>query len=287
MKAQFDQQLVSSFYLWFENKLLSDNVHAYQTGVNNSYQYVDYYNLPDGYLAYQGNYRQLAAEYDIDLPNSGVFVNGSFVSGGQSGFYMDYNNGRIIFPEASGQDLSITSVSTVKEVNTYLSNDYPEQVLIESDFFVDGELVPNLANKTSKLDENTFFLPACFIFPSISENEVFCFGGEEDTQSDFRVMVLAKDNFTLDAILSCFRDGARECIPLIEFEDFPYGEFFSVKNFPYRYSDLVLNSTKSAFIEKVKASRVGGGVDQGKLDRKVFRIGFLDFNMSTYRFPRS
>lgn len=274
MKAQFDQQLVSSFYLWFENKLLSDNVHAYQTGINNSYQYVESYNLPTGYYAYQGNYRQLAAEYDIDLPNSGIFVNGSFVSGGQSDFYMDYNNGRVIFPQASGQDLSITSVSTVKEVNTYLSNDYPEQVLLESDFFVDGELVPNLSNNPSKLDENTFFLPACFIFPSISENEVLCFGGEEDTQSDFRVMVLAKDNFTLDAILSCFRDGARECIPLIEFEDFPYGEFFSVKSFPYRYSDLILNSTKSAFIEKVKASRVGGGVDQGKLDRKVFRIGF-------------
>jgi hypothetical protein len=287
LKAQFDQQLVSSFYLWFENRLLDPSIHAYQTGVSNSYQYIETHDVPSTHVAYQGQYRQLAAEYDIDVPNSGIFVNGGFVSGGQAGVYTDYNNGRVIFPVASGQSLAVTSVSSVKEVNTYLSNDNPEQILLESDFFADGELVPNLSNQPSKLDENTFFLPACFIFPSVSENKEFCFGGEEDTQNHFRVMVLAKDNFTLDAILSAFRDGARKCIPLIDFEDFPYGEFFSIKNFPYRYSDLSATSTQTAFIEKIKASRIGGGVDQGKLDRKTFRIGFLDFDISTYRFPRS
>jgi hypothetical protein len=285
LKAQFDQQLISSFYLWFENQLLSDSVIAYQTGVSNSYEYIDTFDVPTNFVAYQGQYRQLVADHDVPVPNSGIFINNSFVSAGQSGIYTDYNNGRIILPASSGKTLTINSVSTVKEVNTYLSNDSPEQILVESDFMVDGEIIPNLYSQKEKLDENIYMLPACFVFPLESENQEFCFGGEEDTKSRVRVMVLAKDNYTLDGILSVFRDSARKCIPIIDYEDFPYGAFFSVKSFPYRYSTLIQQSTQKSFIEKIIASRVGGGTDQAKLNKKTFRIGFLDFDISTYRFP--
>ena len=120
MKAQFDQKLISSFYLWFENELLGDSISAYRTGVANSYQYIDAFDVPAGYYAYQGQQRQLVAEYDVSVPNSGIFVGGEFVSGGQANVYTDYSNGRIIVPASSGTALDITSVSTVKEVNIYL-----------------------------------------------------------------------------------------------------------------------------------------------------------------------
>jgi hypothetical protein len=282
LKAQFDQQLISSFYLWFENQLLADSVLAYQTGVANSYQYIDAFDVPDNFVAYQGKYRQLVADYDVSVPNSGFFINNTFISGGQSGFYTDYNNGRIILPAASGQSLNITSTSTVKEINTYLSNDSPEQILIESDFMVNGETIPNLYSQKKKLDENIYMLPACFVFPIESENKEFSFGGEEETKSRIRVMVLAEDNYTLDGILSVFRDSARKCIPIIDYEDFPYGAFFSIKSFPYRYSQLSQTSIKKSFIEKTMASRIAAGIP----DTKTFRIGFLDFDISTYRFPR-
>lgn len=280
MKPQFDQKLVSSFYLWFENKLLSDSVLAYQTGVPNTYQYVDAFDIPTGYYAYQGQYRQLVAENQVSVPNSGIFVGNSFVSGGQSNIYTDFNNGRIIVPYSSGKNLQITSTSTVKEINVYLTNDSPEQVLLESDFFADGELIPKLSETTKKLDEKTYYLPACFIFPVDSENKEFALGGEEETTSNIKVMVLSKDNFSIDSVLSVFRDLARSCIPLIEYEDFPYGKFFSLKEYPYKYSDLAANSTEKSFIQKIIASRVS------KSNKRI-QIGFLDFDISTYRFPRS
>lgn len=285
MKPQFDQKLVSSFYLWFENKLLDDKIAAYQTGVSNTYKYVEAFDIPNGYNAYQGKYRQLVAEYEVSTPNTGIFVNNSFVPEGQANVFTDYNNGRIILPASSGQALNITSTSTIKEVNTYLSNDNPEQVLVESDFIVDGESSPKVYQSSSKLDEKTYFLPACFIFPSDSENKEFSLGGEEETKSRIRVMVLAKNNFILDGILSLFRDSARECISLVDFEDFPYGGFFSLKNYPYKYSDLKLNSSEKFYIQKVGASRINRASNSQQKDKK-FLIGFLDFDLSTYRFPR-
>lgn len=286
MKAQFDQKLISSFYLWFENKLLDSSVAAYQTGVANSYQYIDAFDVPAGFNAYQGQHRQLVAEYDVSVPNSGIFVGGNFVSGGQANVYTDYNNGRIIFPASSGKSLSVTSVSTIKEVNTYLTNDNEEQILLESDFVVAGDSAPKLSKSTKKLDEKTFYLPACFILPANSENKEFSFGGEEETQARVRVMILTKDNFTMDAVLSAFRDRARSCVPIIDFDDFPYGAFFSLKSFPYRYSELSAQATQNSFIKKVIASRIHGSSAGEKQDKK-FQIGFLDFDLSTYRFPRS
>lgn len=285
MKAQFDQKLISSFYLWFENKLLDSSIAAYKTGLSNTFQYIDAFDVPAGYYAYQGQYRQLVADYDVSTPNSGIFVGGNYVSGGQASVYTDYNNGRVVFPAASGKALTVTATSTIKEVNTYLTNDSAEQVLLESDFIVDGNTIPKLSQSTKKLDEKTYFLPACFVFPASSENEEFAFGGEENTKTRIRVMVLAKENFVLDAILSSFRDSARSCVPIVDFEDFPYGAFFSIKDFPYRYSELTAQITEKSLIHKVQASRIGTNSQKEKLDKK-FLIGFLDFDLSTYRFPR-
>jgi hypothetical protein len=52
MKAQFDQTLLSSFYLWFENYLLKDNSKAYSTGVSNTFKYVDFPDIPSSHYGY-------------------------------------------------------------------------------------------------------------------------------------------------------------------------------------------------------------------------------------------
>ena len=71
MKAQFDQNLLSSFYLWLENRLLKDDTKAYITELNNDFRYVDFDDIPSDMIGYQGEYRQLVAEYNVDNVNSG------------------------------------------------------------------------------------------------------------------------------------------------------------------------------------------------------------------------
>ena len=139
MKAQFDQNVLSSFYLWFENRLLKSDSQAYETGLSNAFTSGNFPDIPSSHIAFQGKYRQLVAENDVEEPNSGFFLGSAFITGNydQNGsVYTDYDNGRLIFPAASGTAIgstALTANSTVKEVNTYITNDTDSQIIIHSD----------------------------------------------------------------------------------------------------------------------------------------------------------
>tara|TARA_B100000497_G_C7631708_1_gene379643 strand:+ start:170 stop:1048 length:879 start_codon:yes stop_codon:yes gene_type:complete len=292
MKAQFDQNLLSSFYLWLENRLLKSDTKAYITGLDNNFRYVDFDDIPADMVGYQGEYRQLVADYNIDVVNSGFMVNGGFVTGDSSangGVYTDYENGRILFPEASGTGLNISGTYSVKEVNTYISHDDDVEFLVYSDFLENGQDSPYFYNETGIIDKGAYFLPACFVSLSSSENEEFSFGGEENTQSRVRVMILTKDSYILDSVISRLRDTVREKVTHIPYEDFPYAYSYSVKDFPYTYTGVVGDQGSSplcSYIDRVTASKVVSEALREKLN-KDFSIAFLDFDLSTYRFPRS
>jgi len=291
MKAQFDQNLLSSFYLWLENRLLKSDTKAYLTGLSNNFRYVDFDDIPADMVGYQGEYRQLVAEYNIDTVNSGFFIGDDFITGDSSAngnVYTDYNNGRILFPSASGTGLSVSGDYSVKEVNTYIAHDDDLDLLLHSDFIENGQSSPYFYSKDSLADEGAYFLPACFVSLASSENQEFSFGGEENTENRVRVMILTKDSYILDSVMSRLRDTVREKITHVPYEDFPYAYSYSVKDFPYTYDGMVTNQGDNAlcsYIDRVTASKVVSEALREKLNSN-FSIGFLDFDLSTYRFPR-
>lgn len=291
MKPQFEHTLVSSFYLWFENHLLSDNVKAYTTNNSNNFTAITVNDVPDSYIAYQGEFRQLVAEQNVDVVNSGYFVGGDFMTGDSSAtnVYTDYDNGRLIFPFASGSGLSITANSTVKQVNTYFADEGEENIILHANFIEAGQTDNYLYNQTELLDEPTYILPACFISFINGKNKEFCLGGEENTTNRIRVMVVATDNYFLDGILGTFKDRERDSFTHIPFEDYPYGIFGSIKSFPYDYSALdaaqVEADRNKSKIVKVQTSKLNNGIQHESLGRSL-KIGFIDFDVSTYRFPR-
>tara|TARA_R110001583_G_scaffold103163_13_gene250263 strand:- start:1298 stop:2182 length:885 start_codon:yes stop_codon:yes gene_type:complete len=293
MKAQFDQNVLSSFYLWFENRLLGSSAKAYQINLDNAFTSGSFSDIPATHIGFQGKYRSLVGEYNIDNPNSGFFLGNDFITGNydkNGGVFTDYENGRLIFPQASGAEIGgteLTANSTVKEVNTYITNDTDAQIILHSDFKDSATELPYQYGKTGEYDETTYFLPACFISVASSDNTEFAFGGEEDTKTRMRVMVLSFDNYTLDSVLSMFRDTVRKDITHIPYEDFPYGFSFSLKDFPYSYDNLVTsqsNPTKS-HIQEVSVSKIVSESIREKLNKNI-SIGYIDFELCTYRFPR-
>jgi|TARA_R110000824_G_scaffold96232_1_gene230699 hypothetical protein len=290
MKTQFDPELLSSFYLWFENYLVKDKNKAYETGLANTFKHVNFKDLPASQVGYQGVFRSLVADADIDVPNTGFFVGGSFVTAdtdANGGVLTDYQNGRLIFPVASGSSLSITANSTVKEINVYTTSQTDEEILMSSDFKEDGAGFPYLYSKDARLDEVIYALPACFISTTSSDNKEFAFGGEEDTRSSIKVMVITDGQYMLDSTLSCFRDSVRTTFSHIPYESMPYGNKFSLKNYPYSYVDTeaALTSPTKSFIEGVKVTKVTVDKIREFLNKNLF-IGFIDFDISTLRFPR-
>ena len=96
---------------------------------------------------------------------------------------------------------------------------------------------------------------------------------------------MAFDNATLDNLLSLLADSARECITRVPYEQFPYGRFFDVKSFPYSYSNFISNYTSKSYIESVNTSKINSSVVLNKYNKDVL-VGLVDFDISTYRFPR-
>ena len=294
MKAQFDQNILSSFYLWFENRLLGTKAKAYQVNLDNAFTSGNFPEIPPTHIGFQGKYRSLVGEHNVDNPNSGFFLGTHFITGNydqNGGVFTDYENGRLIFPQASGTAIgstALTANSTVKEVNTYISNDTDAQTILHSDFKDSATELPYQYSQTGEFDETTYFLPACFISLSSSDNAEFSFGGEEDTTTRMRVMVLSFDNYTLDSVLSLFRDTVREDITHIPYGDFPYGFSFSIKDFPYSYDTLVSDQTEpeKSHIQDVSASKIVSEKIRENLNKNI-SIGYLDFELCTYRFPRS
>ena len=292
MKAQFDQNILSSFYLWFENRLLGDSCKAYNTNLSNAFTSGSFPDVPSSHIAFQGKYRSLVGEHKVDQPNSGFFLGSNFITGNYdtTSVYTDYENGRLIFPAASGAvigDTALTANSTVKEVNTYITNDTDAQIILHSDFKDSATELPYQYGKTTEFDETTYFLPACFISVASSDNTEFSFGGEENTKTSIRVMVLSFDNYTLDSVLSLFRDDVRRDITHVPYEDFPYGFSFSIKDFPYIYDDLIAaqSSPVKSHIDDVSVSKVVSEKIRENLNKNI-SIGYIDFELCTYRFPR-
>jgi hypothetical protein len=294
MKAQFDQNILSSFYLWFENRLLSDSAKAYKIDLDNAFVSGSFSDIPSTHIGFQGKYRSLVGEYGVDNPNSGFFLGNDFITGNydeNGGIFTDYENGRLIFPQASGAEIAsnaLTANATVKEVNTYITNDTDAQIIIHSDFKDSATELPYQYGKTGEFDETTYFLPACFISVASSDNKEFSFGGEEDTTTRIRVMVLSFDNYTLDSVLSLFRDSVRKDMTHVPYEDFPYGFSFSIKDFPYNYNNLISAQSDpvKSHIKDVSVSKIVSERIRENLNKNI-SIGYIDFELCTYRFPRA
>ena len=290
MKAQFDQELMSSFYLWFESQLLGSDFAAYDEAIPTQFKYVDFQDLDSDLIGYAGEFRQLVADTGISSPITGFSVNGTGVSADPSangGLYIDYKDGRIIVPADSGTDLTISGDFSIKQVNTYAAKDSDLEIVLNYDFVEQGASSPFFYAKGEDFDKEVYTLPACFLSHVRSGNTEFCLGGEEETMNRVRALVLAQDSFVLESLMSKFRDSARQYINLIPFEDFPYGFENTLKSYPYNYNTLsnANSGGEAIYIEKVSASKMDSESLRENLN-KNFSIAFIDFDLITRRFPR-
>ena len=118
-------------------------------------------------------------------------------------------------------------------------------------------------------------------------NEGFAFGGEDLTKNIIKAVVIADSEYQLDGALSIFADTARKTFSKIPFSGHPSTEYGDIKGGTYNY--LTLSDSYSSeipyFIEDVTVSKFSERA-QSKLPGNL-KVGFIDFDVSTNRFPRS
>ena len=297
MKPQFDHKVLSSFYLWFDDRVTRYG-EAVQTGISQQFYYSDLnVDIPTNQVAYYSPDRQFVAN-GTGVP-SGVYIkSGSdpYVEVNQNGndetgLLIDFDKGRVILKSEMGSDLTISGNFDRKTVNCYITNESEEDLLFNTDFLLAAEDDETFLQSVTGLGSPNYTVPAAFLSYNSSVNTPFALGGMQDTRSNVRALVIVNDNFSLDGMLSLFRDSTETCVPLVDFPDFPFGEYFHIKNPPYTYTGLydniMNNNGPYAFIEKVNCSKMYDTAGAATTIPRNMRIGFIDFIISTPRLPKA
>ena len=281
MKPQYQHNVTTSFALWLDHYLL-DKGEAYTNKTGRFYYYQDA-RLPSNFKAFGTSYRQWVYDSSISGANvpSGVFINSTFVPRSSS-LKIDYLNGRVL---ATGTGVltgaSVTGSFAVKDFNIYLSNENEEDLIIENNAAADKKFPWTGVNYLPPYDQT---LPAIYIMPDSFENSPFSFGGEDETRSMMRSIVFADDPYSLDGVLSIFADSKNRVFKQKDFANYPLNEYGDLKSPPFSFDDYYTNPDPSVelFIDDVTVSKF-------KDSRGTARsyIGFMDFEIIKYRYPRA
>tara|TARA_B100000212_G_scaffold136765_1_gene102989 strand:- start:9697 stop:10725 length:1029 start_codon:yes stop_codon:yes gene_type:complete len=196
--------------------------------------------------------------------------------------FVDYVNGRVISSAASSSS-TVSIDYAVKDFNIYVTNETEENLIVESKFDVNSRFDQTL----TPIPPYDQVLPAIFINNIRSTNDPFSLGGEEKTIGDIRCVVMAENIYQLDAVLSIFNDASKLCFAALSFEDYPLNEFGDAFNF--NYDDLAqhrtnINPTAVHHIDRVDVSKLSDRVTK-TISPNTF-VGFIDFEINTYRYPR-
>tara|TARA_R100001082_G_scaffold3773_1_gene2996 strand:+ start:3331 stop:4194 length:864 start_codon:yes stop_codon:yes gene_type:complete len=286
MKAQFDNQVMSSFLLWFDNKLLTKG-EAYQNTTGQFYSVSDDYY---GYNTYASSYSQIVSDASITgatIP-TGLYAGNTLVNvgeGGNTGLYaIDYGNGRSYWSGTQSQN--ITGSFAIKDFNVYLTSRTEDEILFQTQYTNRnkiGSVVP------TGLEPDTKTYPVVYLKPDGSSNEPLAFGGMDDTIINVRAIVIADSQFDIDAIGSLFRDQRQTNFYLLEASEMPFNQFGYYRNSQYNYTGIMDGKTNAdqVFLNDINISRFDRVLENEvrKFNPNVYST-LIDFELSKFRFPR-
>ena len=282
MKPQYQHELMTSFFLWFDHELLQKG-EAYSNKTGQLY-YMEDDRLPSDYVRYSSPYKQWVTDSSITGESNPTIPTGFMGSGRNDDFIFDFENGSVIHTGSSsiGSDQTITGTFAVKDFNVYLSNSTEEDLIIEGKFKLNSRYGNSATTGIQPYDQVT---PAIFLNVEFSRNEGFAFGGMDKTSSTIKAVVLADNEYQLDGVLSIFADSARKIVPKIPFTAHPGTEYGDVKSGAYNYNTLKNSySSEPFFIDDVVVSKFSDRA-QSSVPGDI-KVGFIDFDISTQRFPR-
>ena len=286
MIEQFQHKLTTSFFMWFDNFLLSKG-EAY-TNTTGEFFYYDDPRVDSDYNVFGSPYKQWVTDSSINgvtVP-TGVFVgprsnphNGE--SGRPDGFIFDFENGRVLTPTTVASGSSVTSSFAVKDFNVYFTNDTEDDLIIENKYKVNSRLPSADYNYIEPYDD---VVPAIFLSVAQAENKGFALGGMMDTVVQAKAVVMAEDPYQLDGALSIFADSVNEIFTSIPFTGYPITELGDLKNNSYSYSGVKepYETNTSFYVDKVRTSKLSDKVKKS-LANELY-VGFIDFDLQQHRF---
>lgn len=284
MKAQFENKIMSSILLYLDHKVLQKgeaftNHSGLFYSIRDSYADYNVYALP---------FKQVVNDTSISGANilSGVYVNNTFVTGGQSGLHsINHYQGQAFFTQDRGSD-TLSGNYSVKDFNFYLTSQPEETLLFDTKFKIN----PKYDQTLTGLAENEQTYPAVYLKNVGGSNVPFAFGGQDNSLMTIRAIVVSDSSFKLDAVNSIFRDLNKTNFALFESSDLPFNALGSTTSGSFNYTTLsdsvISDATKSVYIENVIVNKVSNYVESSKNLNKNVYLSYVDFDLEIPRFPR-
>jgi len=286
MKVQFNNIVMSSILLWFDNKLLSKG-EAFVNFSSNFYPVESQY---FGFYTYGAPYKQMVVDSSISGANiiSGVYINNIFSKIGENSLTgINSSQGHLYFTsQINNPSTSLSGNYAVKDFNIFLTSETEEDLLFETQF----QLNPKTSQNPTGLPLNVETYPVVYLKYQGGDNEPLAFGGLDKTNINVRAIVLSDSIFKLDALTSIFRDTVRSYIPLIYENEMPFNILGSANNGSFNYNNLTVNKLQNddyLHIDNVYVSKIDNRFinSYNKLNPNVF-TAFIDFELSKNRYPR-
>jgi len=285
MKPLYQHELLNSFYLWFDNHLMKKG-QAYKTFTTDFYYYSD--ERIQNKVVFGSPYKQWVYDKGITGATINPTVSGDdgAIAEGTSGMTFDFDNGRLLFDSDFNTGTSISGQYTVKDFNIYVANQNEEGLITEGKYKTNSRYTRSLTY-VPPYEQAT---PAAFLALGNTVNNPLALGGEDNTVTDITAVIFAENLYQLDGALSIFADSTRISFGNIAFTGSPLGEYGDIKDsaYPtgYDYNNSAATSdSEKYYINNVNVSKISDSADK-TLPIDLF-VGFVDFEIYKYRFPRS
>jgi hypothetical protein len=284
MKPQFTNNIMSSFLLWLDNKILTKGEAFYNVGS----KFYPTNTIWNGFYAYSAPYKQFI--YDSSVPGAtvmtGIYLNNNFIGTGISGFKaINYQEGLVLFSNNVNSS-TISGNYSAKEINVKLVADSEEKVLFETKYYKNGTITVNTGNYT-----NYEPFPVIYVSNDRGSNEEFAFGGEDITRNIINCIVFADSSFQLDALKSIFEDSERTCMPILTGWEFPFNVYGHLKtgyfNYTGVYAQKIQNDNSIAYVQDVNNLKLNSELmkDIREINPNIF-VKIYQFDIEAIRNPR-
>lgn len=281
MKTQLDNLLMSNMLLWLDHEVCSKG----EAFTNYSGNFYPVNSLINGFYGYGLPFKQIVSDRSISGASiiSGVYLNGSFVNPGISGFSgINPNVGYALF-SSNPSNTGVSGNYAVKDFNIYLTSLAEEQLIFETKF----EINPKVQQNPTGIASTSLTYPAIFLKNNGGQNRPFALGGQDETLFQVRSIVMADNLFSLDAVCAILRDTARKHIPLISQENMPFDNYGIIKNNYYNYKQLTsgIGYPNLIYIKSVNVSKIiPFRYEYANVNPDIFSA-FVDFEISDIRYP--
>ena len=281
MKPAFINELSSSFLLFLDHEICKIGEGFINITSGNLYSSYDE-NFPN-YSIYQSQYRQWVPDSSVAGATiaSGIYNNTDFISKGVSGLKIDYNMGRVFLDASVSTGISSLRANYAKkDFNIFLTAKDEASLFLEDPYSSSG-----LTGVLSHRDQP---YPLIYVKNFYGENKPFAFGGLDESNHEFRCIILSDSAFKLDALNSVLQDSSTKSFSIFSSSGIPFnvfGDFKSGVSF-YNYEEqALLFKNNLAYIESVRVSKFDERVN--KLIKDGVWGGFIDFKIQTIRQPRA